>query len=103
MKAKILIEQHRVIQPGKYVAHVVVYEVSKSKKFPQGIKAKYLLQDIEQGFPRLLIDNHEPYGFHMHTRLPEDKKHREKLSVQDHQRALDIFFNEVERIRKNEE
>ena len=35
--------------------------------------------------------NHETYGFHMHTRLPEDADAYVELSVKDHHEAQDSF------------
>jgi hypothetical protein len=83
---------------------VVLYalRIPANKKFPLGIKAKYVLIDVQHGPPRFLVDNHEPYGFHMHTRLPDDETVREPLDVADHDEALDRFFKEVERIIGNE-
>jgi hypothetical protein len=72
--------------------------VSKDAKFPSGLKVKYVLIDVEGGFARLLVDNHEPFGFHMHTQLPEDHSIRENLPTADYNEALQIFFKEVERI-----
>jgi hypothetical protein len=103
MKATLLIHREMVLQDGRYVLFIKVYEVEKSRKFPDGIKAKFVLQNAEEGFARLLVDNHQPYGFHMHTKSPHDQDHREILAVQDHESALDFFLNEVERIIKNEE
>jgi hypothetical protein len=103
MKATLLIHREQVLRDGKYVMVVKVYQVERSKKFPAGIKAKFLLQNAQVGSPRLLIDNHEPYGFHMHTKMPHDHAHLETLDVKDHQAALDFFLEEVERILKNEE
>ncbi len=62
-----------------------------------------MLLDIERGFARLLLDNHHPFGFHLHTKLPDDKEHREPLAVTHYQDAMDFFFTEIERIIKNEE
>ena len=103
MKASLLVDETLAVKPGKYQTIVKVYEVEKSKKFPQGIKAKFLLQDVENNSPRLLVDNHEPYGFHMHTKLPGDHDHRVELNVDTYQEAMTIFFDEIERILKNEE
>ncbi len=79
-----------------------VYEVSKSKKHPEGVKAKFVLIDIERNAPRLLVDNHAPFGFHIHTKLPDDKNIRVELPTKDFLEAYDEFLNEVERIVKNE-
>ena len=103
MKASLLISKELVLADGKYTVVLTVYEVEKSKKFPEGIKAKFLLQDSEYGTARLLVDNHQPFGFHMHTKLPHDKDHRETLDVKNHEEALAFFMAEVERIVKNEE
>jgi hypothetical protein len=102
MKATLLISRELVLLGGKYVANVTVNEVGKSKKFPDGIKARFVLVNAEAGYPRLLVDNHQPYGFHMHTKLPHDKEHRVLLDVSDHNEALEVFRAEVERIIKNE-
>ena len=84
------------------MAYIKVYEVDKNKKFPDGIKARYVLVDAYKGVPRLLVDNHEPYGYHMHTRLPKNKSHRVKLEVDHYLDALDIFLDETKRILKDE-
>jgi hypothetical protein len=39
----------------------------------------------------------------MHTALPEDKEVRVELPVTDHSAALALFYEEVERILKNEQ
>ena len=102
MKAVLLVDDRVVVQDGKYVVWIKVYEVEKSKRYPEGIKAKFVLQDVEFGFARLLVDNHEPFGFHMHTRLPHERDHREALNVSDYREALRLFEREVERIVENE-
>jgi hypothetical protein len=86
----------------RYRVVLRAFRVAASKKFPQGVKAKFVLIDVGTKAARLLVDNHEPFGFHMHTELPEDKATRVELDVKDHNEALDVFFGEVERILKNE-
>jgi hypothetical protein len=100
-KAKIIIYESIAIS-GHYRIILNVLEVSVSRKFPFGIKAKFLLLDDMGNFPRLLVDNHEPFGFHMHTQLPGDSNVRIKLTVKDYNEALELFYLEVERIVKNE-
>lgn len=102
MASRTLIDRRQVFLGGRYVAHIKVYEVKKSKKFPDGIKARYVLVNADKGTPRLLVDNHEPYGYHMHTRLPSDKSHRVKLDVNQYLEALVIFLDEAKRILKDE-
>lgn len=87
---------------SRYRAVLLAIEVPVSKKFPTGIKARFVMIDTAGGFPRLLVDNHEPFGFHMHTQLPEDSSVREQLSVSDHNEALAVFIKEAERIIADE-
>ena len=87
---------------SRYRVILLALEVPVSKKFPAGIKAKFVMIDSEGGFPRLLVDNHEPFGFHMHTQLPEDSSVRVPLYVKDHNEALAVFLKEAERIIANE-
>lgn len=103
MKAVLIYEEKVTYKEGRYTVFARVYQVEKSKKFPDGIKAKFILIDSERGIERLLIDNHEPHGFHMHSRLPKDKKYREKMETKDYREALDRFFDEVRRIISEDE
>lgn len=101
MQARVLIDEHFAINE-KYRVIIKVYKVLKGKKFPQGIKAKFVLIDVDLGKPRLLLDNHEPFGFHMHTALPEDSELRVILDVANYNKAMGIFFKEVDRIIQDE-
>lgn len=87
----------------RYRVILLALEIPVSKKFPTGVKAKFVMIDSEGGFPRLLVDNHEPFGFHMHTQLPEDSSVRVTLPVKDHNEALAIFLKEAERIIADEQ
>jgi hypothetical protein len=62
---------------------------------------KCVLLDAELGKPRVLLDNHEPYGFHLHTRLPEDHDFRVSLDISDYEEAIQIFFKEVRKVVSN--
>jgi len=83
---------------GKYYAQVRITKVSKSNKFPDGIKVKCVLIDTENNRPLLLLDNHEPYGYHFHPLLPDDKKFRLTISINSYEEALEIFFREVKKV-----
>jgi hypothetical protein len=86
----------------KYRVVLYIVKVPVSEKFPEGKKARFVLLHVD-GYPRLLVDNHEPFGFHMHTQLPDDHGVRLELLVIDHDEALNIFLREVERIIANED
>lgn len=83
---------------ARYTVVLTALRVPKSEKFQSGLKVRYVLLDSEGEFARLLVDNHEPFGFHMHTQLPEDHSIREILPTKDYNEALQIFLTEVERI-----
>lgn len=72
--------------------------VPKNEKFPVGLKVRYVLIDTDGEFARLLVDNREPFGFRMHTQLPEGHSIREVLRTNEYNEALQIFLKEVEKI-----
>ena len=102
-KAKELRNERIILQQGKFIVEIKIYEVLKSRKFPTGIKLKCVLIDVEQGRPRVLLDNHEPFGFHLHTRLPEDPDFRVSLDIEDYPEAIQTFFAEVRKVVSYEE
>jgi hypothetical protein len=46
----------------------------------------------------LLIDNHEPFGFHEHTKLPDEHKVRELIHASDWSSAWDIFDMKIQEL-----
>lgn len=102
-KAKQLRNERIVLQQGRFIIEIKAYEVTCSRKFPEGIKVKCVLIDVEQGKPRVLLDNHEPFGFHLHTRLPDDPDFRVSLDIVDYSEAVRIFFSEVRKVVSHEE
>jgi hypothetical protein len=103
MSSKKVILDEKFAINSRYRVILYVLQVYASNKFPQGIKARFVLIDTEGNFPRLLLDNHEPFGFHMHTDLPDQHETRIQLEVTDHNAALALFYQEVERILKDEQ
>ena len=103
MKVRILIEEVIVFAGGRFQAQVKVIEVPKSAKFPEGIKVRCVLLDVELNLPRLLLDNHEPFGYHLHTRLPEDKKFRESVEVSGYEDAIRLFIREARKVVEDEQ
>ncbi len=98
MKATGFLINERFEINARYRVVLTALQVPKSKKFPEGLTVRYVLIDTDGDFARLLVDNHEPFGFHMHTQLPEDHSIREVLPTKDYNEALQIFLKEVERI-----
>lgn len=102
MSSKLIYDYKVVLLEGGFEVRIVAYQVSKSLKFPDGIKLRCILLDLNSKEPRLLLDNHEPYGYHMHTKLPLDKKYRLKVEVKNYKLAIFLFLNEVRKLVKYE-
>lgn len=100
-KAKVLLDE-RLELSEKYRVELKVLEVEPSNKHPEGIKVSFALIDAIKGVPRLLIDNHAPFGFHVHTELPGNKDSRRNLPTKDYTEALDEFWGLVKEITENE-
>lgn len=100
--SRVILDKRQAFLDGKFIALIKVYEVEKSDKYPLGIKSKFILIDSAENYPVLLIDNHEPYGFHIHSALPENKNFRERLYIEYYEEALSIFENKVMEIIKYE-
>lgn len=100
--SKLLYDQKIQFSDGKFEARIIVYEVAKSRKFPEGVKLKCVLLDLEVKVPVLLLDNHEPFGYHIHTKMPYDKSHRVFIDIQNYTEAIEFFINEVSKVVNNE-
>ena len=87
----------------RYRVELKVYETGVSKKYPEGIKVRFTLVDVLEKVPRLLVDNHAPFGFHVHTELPKNKGSRQTLEAKDYLVALDEFWRLVKEILENED
>ncbi len=101
-KAEVLIQKNQSLYGGRFVLKIQVLKVKKGKKFPNGVKAKFVLLDVEKQIICLLIDNHEPWGYHIHPCLPEDHSVRVRIGSKDYQEAPEVFFREVQKVLKNE-
>lgn len=97
-KAKLLRDEHIILAQGQFVIEIKAYQVPNSQKFPTGIKLKCVLIDTKQKKPRVLLDNHEPFGFHLHSRLPDDPDFRVSLDIHDYEEAIKVFFGEVRKV-----
>lgn len=94
-KAELLWNQNFIVTE-RFRAEVRLWKVPSGEKFPDGLKAKFVLIDMKEKCARVLIDNHAPFGFHLHAGLPENKSIRKALNVVDFYEAYDIFLEEVE-------
>ncbi len=100
--AKLIYDQKQRFHEGRFEVRIIAYDVPKSKKFPDGVKLRCVLLDLEDKSPRLLLDNHEPYGYHLHTKMSHDKAHRITVRVTNVEEAIEYFMNEVRKVMKDE-
>lgn len=96
--ALMLIDEILIWKEGQFEAHIKVYRVAKSFKFPEGIKTRCALVERRTGTLHLLLDNHAPFGYHLHSKLPKNRNFRELINVRSHLEAIEIFHRKCERI-----
>lgn len=87
---------------GRYEARIKVLEVPRSLKFPDGFKVSCVLLDLKAKTVRLVLDNHEPFGYHVHTELPHKKNVRLQIEVKNYFEAIRFFFNECRKVANEE-
>jgi hypothetical protein len=90
-KAQVIYEQKLDIS-DRYRVELEVLAVEPSAKYRDGIKVSFILIDGMEKVPRLLVDNHAPHGFHVHTELPGNKEARSELKVETYKEALEEFW-----------
>jgi hypothetical protein len=100
-KAVVLLDETLDISE-RYRVEIRAYEIEPNKKHPEGVKVSFTLIDVINKVPRLLIDNHAPFGFHVHEELPENKESRRILKTVNYLEALDEFWKLVKDIINDE-
>ena len=63
--AAILKFYHKAKIHNKFIIEMVLYEVPKTKKYPQGVKYRIICIEPKTG-KKVLMDNHYPKGPHIH-------------------------------------
>jgi hypothetical protein len=97
-KAKVVSDYAVVLAAGRFELRVKIFKVEKTSKFPDGYKVSCVMLDTELSVARLVLDNHEPFGYHLHTKLPGDKNFRLSISVESYKDAVRAFFKQARRI-----
>ena len=100
--AKLVFDQKVFFLEGRFEVRITAYEVFKNKKFSDGIKLSCVLLDLKKQVPRLLLDNHYPYGYHLHTKMPHNKTHRVPVDVQNFEEAIEFFMSQVPKVINDE-
>lgn len=78
----------------QYIVAIDVYETENTTMFPDGISGTFRLFKIKETGEKVLvylIDNHAPYGFHEHDKLPANHDSRKKIHVKGWKDAWDKF------------
>lgn len=102
MKKAIVLLKERLDVSERFRIELKVLQVEPTTKHPEGVKVSFALIDVKKGIPRLLIDNHAPFGFHVHTALPSQSNTRRALPTKDYLEALEEFWRLVKEILENE-
>lgn len=82
----------------KYRVVIKVVELEEHPQYPEGVKALFKLFRLDKNGEEqliLLLDNHEPFGFHEHHRLPENKKVRRSLNTKKWEEVRAIFQQRI--------
>lgn len=78
-----------------YKVMISITQSCNFEKFPpDGVKAVFKILKLEmRGNKKLimLIDNHEPFGFHIHDKLPDFHDYRKSIHAKNWQEAWEIF------------
>ncbi len=64
MRAKLIYRQKAEIQ-GRFITEIIIYDVGVSRSYPDGIKYSLICVD-KKTMKKILIDNHDPKGHHVH-------------------------------------
>lgn len=83
---------------GNFIAHMKIQSVPKDDNRPDGYKVNFVLIDLEKMDPVLIVDNHKPFGYHMHPDASTDHSKRIKLDVDSPYEALDLFIKRAKEI-----
>lgn len=86
----------------KYRVELKVFEIESDSKYPEGVKARFVLIDLIEKKPVLLIDNHAPFGFHKHEGLLDGSVTRTIIAELDYLNVLNEFRRLTMEFLKNE-
>jgi hypothetical protein len=78
-----------------------VLAVEPIPKYPEGINATFVLIDTKLGLPRLLVDNHAPFGFHLHEGRPMRSTHYLDAMEEFIQKMREILSDENETLNNH--
>ncbi len=88
------------VKMGNYIAHLKIQEVRPNYSRPDGHKVNFVLVDLRTLKPVLLLDNHAPFGYHVHPDAEQNHNERIEISVSSPYEALDIFLKKAKEIAR---
>lgn len=92
----IIFEESRKM--GEFIAHMKIQKIPPTDNRPDGFKINCVLINLETLKPVLIVDNHKPFGYHLHPDASNDHNNRIELSVNDPFEALNIFIQKAKEI-----
>lgn len=101
-KSRIIEDGTAYFADGRYKARIRVYQIPVCAKFPDGFKVSCVLVDMNTMTARLVLDNHQPFGYHIHTDMPLNKNVRLEIEVRNYKEAIQIFFTEAIKVTNEE-
>jgi len=73
-------------------SHLLILTNLGGRILSEKLKVNFILIDVIAKVPRLLIDNHAPFGFHVHEDLPSNKESRRQIPVNDYSEIMEEFW-----------
>ena len=77
-----------------WIAKIKLQQVPKNRNRPDGFKLNCVLIDTRLGKAVLILDNHHPFGYHLHPNASEHDQ-REELEIAHPKEAIQIFFQRI--------
>lgn len=93
-----LLRDTKAILGEHWVAHIKLQTVTPDKLRPDGYKLNCVLLDKRTNQAVLILDNHAPFGYHIHPQASTDHTMREEIVVDSPYEAIDVFFSKAKEI-----
>ena len=94
MPSEVLIDRYQQVG-DHHSLRVKLQKIPASKKRPDGFKLNCVLIDLRINKAVLILDNHAPFGYHIHPEPQTDHTIRDELVVDDPFEAIRMFQKKV--------
>ena len=107
-KTMLPIKRSRVVIAKSNDLFVIEVSIEQTDDFdkypPDGIKATFRIlkssDGVEENELVVLIDNHKPFDYHEHDKLPEEHNSRKRIGANNWQEAWQLFDLKVKEVIK---